>query len=265
MTTLHDVWRCVAIAFGHLGPLYTRSQGRFETKSLLPIGWIYAINPKAFTQGIKTESRQITLMLKRQDLTRPQLQDLGPPRMEGQFVTLGPMSNFNQIWFFFIKVLFWQEIDTGGWIINLNGSSRSTLSLSSSLLVILYISLSLYNGLDSLAPRPLHTRVLAPVILLLKWPLEAELGAIRAKILVETAPTFDDLDSLCKAALTFLLGCHIQFHGLTVCELALTSSQWVGRSVGRPCSSEVKYFGGRPVLQSIPVTSRLLEVSTNIP
>jgi hypothetical protein len=36
---------------------------------------------------------------------------------------------------------------------------------------------------------------LAPVILLLKWPLEAELGAIRAKILVETAPTFDGLDS----------------------------------------------------------------------
>ena len=34
---------------------------------------------------------------------------------------------------------------------------------------------------------------------LLKWPLEAELGAIRAKILVETAPTFDGLDSLCKS------------------------------------------------------------------
>jgi hypothetical protein len=27
---------------------------------------------------------------------------------------------------------------------------------------------ALYNGLDSLAPTPLHTRVLAPVILLLK-------------------------------------------------------------------------------------------------
>ena len=52
-----------------------------------------------------------------------------------------------------------------------------------------------------MAPRPLHTREAAPVILLLKWPLEAELGAISTKILVETAPTFDGLDSLCKAAL----------------------------------------------------------------
>ena len=147
----------------------------------MPIGWIFEISPKAFTQGVETESRKIILMFKRQDMTRPQLQELGPPRMEGQFVALGPLSNFNKIWFF-IKVLFWQEIGTGGWIRNLNGSPWSTLSLASSLLVILYLSLSLYNGLDSLAPRPLHTRVLAPVILLLKWPLEAKLGAIRAEI-----------------------------------------------------------------------------------
>ena len=36
-------------------------------------------------------------MFKRQDLTRPQLQELGPPRMEGQFVALGPLSNFIKI------------------------------------------------------------------------------------------------------------------------------------------------------------------------
>jgi hypothetical protein len=38
-------------------------------------------------------------MFKRQDLTRPQLQELGPPRMEGQFVALGPLSNFIKIFF----------------------------------------------------------------------------------------------------------------------------------------------------------------------
>jgi hypothetical protein len=63
-------------------------------------------------------------MFKRQDMTRPQLQELGPPRMEGQFVALGPLSNF-------IKILFFrQEISTGGWIRNLNGSPWSTISLS---------------------------------------------------------------------------------------------------------------------------------------
>jgi hypothetical protein len=48
----------------------------------MPIGWIYEIGPKAFTLGVKTESRKIILMFKQQDLTRPQLQELGPPRME---------------------------------------------------------------------------------------------------------------------------------------------------------------------------------------
>jgi len=83
-----------------LGPLYTRSQGRFEAKSLMPIGWISKIGPKAFTLGVKTESRKIILMFKRQDLTQPQLQELGPSRMEGQFVALGPLSNFIKILLF---------------------------------------------------------------------------------------------------------------------------------------------------------------------
>ena len=89
-----------------LGPHYTRSQGRFEAKSLLPIGWSFEISPKAFTQGVKTESRKIILMFKRQDVTQPQLQELGPPRMEGQFVVLGPLWNFIKIWFFSLKFFF---------------------------------------------------------------------------------------------------------------------------------------------------------------
>ena len=61
----------------YLGPLYTRSQGRFEAKFLLPIGWIYEISPKAFTQGVKTESRKFILLLNRQDLTRLQNPRIG--------------------------------------------------------------------------------------------------------------------------------------------------------------------------------------------
>ena len=43
-------------------------------------------------------------MFKRQDLTWPQLQELGPPRMEGQFVALGSLSNFIEILFFIKKI-----------------------------------------------------------------------------------------------------------------------------------------------------------------
>ena len=60
----------------------------------MPVGWISEISPKAFTQGVEIEIRKLNLLFKRQDLTWPQLQELGPPRMEGQFVALGPFTNF---------------------------------------------------------------------------------------------------------------------------------------------------------------------------
>ena len=51
-----------------------------------PLVEFLEINPKAFTQEVKTESKKIIIMFRRQDLTRPQIPELGPPRMEGQFV-----------------------------------------------------------------------------------------------------------------------------------------------------------------------------------
>ena len=56
-----DTLRPWTFPCGVWAPLYTRSQGRFEAKSLFPIGWISEISPKAFTQGVKTESRKIIL------------------------------------------------------------------------------------------------------------------------------------------------------------------------------------------------------------
>ena len=140
----------------------------------MPIGWISEIGPKAFTLGVKTESRKIILMFKRQDLTRPQLQELGPPRMEGQFVALGPLSNF-------IKILFdKRSAPEDGLEIErlfLVHSFFSFFSYCHSLSLSIFIQRPWLFG-----PEAFTLGVEAPVILLLKWPLEADLEAIRAQI-----------------------------------------------------------------------------------
>ena len=58
-----------------------------------------------FTLGVEAVFWKLISLFKRQDLTRPQLQELGPPRMEGQFVALRPSPNFNKF-FFSLKYYF---------------------------------------------------------------------------------------------------------------------------------------------------------------
>ena len=124
------------------------------------------MGPKAFTLGVETESRKNMLMFRGQYMTRPQLQKLGPPRMEGKFMALGPFPNFNKMWFF-IKVLFWQDIGTGGWIGN-----WTTLLGPLFLWLLLFLSFSiflyLYTTALTLWPWGLYTRSRAPGYIIIK-------------------------------------------------------------------------------------------------
>jgi hypothetical protein len=87
-------------------------------------------------------------------LTRPELVELGAPKMKGQFLVSGPMLDF-------VKRLIKNPTKQICWIM------WKSEQLYVGLCLIRWIMLDLLNWLGFLALRPLHMGKLAPVIILL--------------------------------------------------------------------------------------------------
>lgn len=69
------------------------------SKSLVLIGSISQIGLKGFTLGFKVKILKFILMLKREDLTRLQFQNLSPIQNRKTILGLGVVSKFHQIFF----------------------------------------------------------------------------------------------------------------------------------------------------------------------
>jgi hypothetical protein len=89
-------------------------------------------------------------------MTRPELLELGAPKMKGQFLASEPMSCFTKKTFFLFLFLFC-ELDSLDYPLE---SKRFYARLG----YICWIMLELLNWPSFLALRPLHMGKLAPVI-----------------------------------------------------------------------------------------------------